>query len=233
VRKTKDASEATRRQILAAARAEFAQRGVTRTTLEQIARAAGVTRGAIYWHFSNKRDLFNAMREQVILPLVDRADFPVNTAPGADALEAVEAFMRTVVHGILTDRNTRETFEILSLKCEYVDELRHELTSQAKRCGELLAVLTRRYREADRAGILRPGLAPEIAALESCAFLIGLFRLAFMCGSRMPIAQRADVMIAAHVAGRRGQRTPSPSPRTSRVGRGTRRGRSPGPNARK
>ena len=68
MRRTKHDSEQTRQQILAAARSEFAHRGVTRTTLEHIARSAGVTRGAIYWHFANKAELFRAMRDQEPAP---------------------------------------------------------------------------------------------------------------------------------------------------------------------
>src|SRR4051794_1245695 len=103
MRRTKDDSEQTRKRILAAARDEFARRGVTRTTLEHIAHAAGVTRGAIYWHFANKAELFNAMREQVMLPLVDRTDFALLEGAEGDALEAVECFMQNLVAALLED----------------------------------------------------------------------------------------------------------------------------------
>lgn len=215
MRRTKDASEQTRRQILAAARAEFAQRGVTRTTLEHIARAAGVTRGAIYWHFANKSELFRAMRDQVTLPLVDRTDFALLEPPDGEPLEAIERFMRQLADMILNDRECRETFEILNLKCEYVDELRDELRSQGKRCSELLATLTLRYEEAARSGALRPGLTAEVAALESGAFLVGLFRLALICGSKAHVGARAYELIAAHMAGRR-RAVPARSPARAR-----------------
>jgi TetR/AcrR family acrAB operon transcriptional repressor len=212
VRRTKDASQQTRRKILVAARAEFAERGVTRTTLEHIARTAGVTRGAIYWHFANKAALFRAMRDQVVLPLVDRTDFIVAEGTGGDPLVRIEAFMDAIAGGILDDRETRETFEILNLKCEYVDELRQELTSQGKRCSELLEALAGQYRAARRAGTLRAGLAPETAALESSAFLIGLLRMALICGDRMGVAKRATELIAAHVDGRRVKPMPGARP---------------------
>ena len=121
MRRTKDASEQTRQQILTAAREEFARRGVTRTTLEHIAHKAGVTRGAIYWHFANKAELFKAMREQVSIPLVDRTDFALLEPCDGDALNGVERFMQGLIMAVLHDDETRKTFEILSLKCEYVD----------------------------------------------------------------------------------------------------------------
>ena len=54
VRKTKEEAEQTRKELIQAARRVFHQCGVSRSTLEKIAKAAGVTRGAVYWHFKDK-----------------------------------------------------------------------------------------------------------------------------------------------------------------------------------
>lgn len=69
VRRTKEEAQETRRQILEAAEQAFFERGVSRTTLADIAALAGVTRGAIYWHFSNKADLVQAMLDSLHEPL--------------------------------------------------------------------------------------------------------------------------------------------------------------------
>ena len=61
VRRTKEEALATRDRILDTAELLFQQRGVSRTSLHELATAAGVTRGAIYWHFQDKADVFNAM----------------------------------------------------------------------------------------------------------------------------------------------------------------------------
>lgn len=53
VRRTKEEAQETRQQILEAAEKAFHARGVARTTLADIAKLAGVTRGAIYWHFQD------------------------------------------------------------------------------------------------------------------------------------------------------------------------------------
>src|SRR5262245_48343606 len=68
MRRTKEDSERTRQSILDSAERLFLEKGVTNTSLEQIAKAAGVTRGAVYWHFANKAHLFNDMLSQVRLP---------------------------------------------------------------------------------------------------------------------------------------------------------------------
>jgi len=60
-RKTKLEALETRERLLDAGEVVFRQRGVTRTSLAEIAAAAGVTRGAVYWHFKDKAALFHAM----------------------------------------------------------------------------------------------------------------------------------------------------------------------------
>ncbi|HMB16316.1 MAG TPA: TetR family transcriptional regulator, partial [Pelovirga sp.] len=61
MRRSKEEAQQTRKKIIEAAEDVFFHRGIARTTLEQIARAAGVTRGAIYWNFANKVDLINVV----------------------------------------------------------------------------------------------------------------------------------------------------------------------------
>jgi AcrR family transcriptional regulator len=58
VRRSAADAEQTRRAILAAARSSFAEHGFAAASTTAIARAAGVTRGAVYHHFAGKSDLF-------------------------------------------------------------------------------------------------------------------------------------------------------------------------------
>jgi AcrR family transcriptional regulator len=65
-------SDATRSALIAAARELFAEQGYATVATEEIVRAAGVTRGALYHHFSGKKDLFRAVYEGVERQLVER-----------------------------------------------------------------------------------------------------------------------------------------------------------------
>ena len=58
MRKTKEEAQQTRSNLLNAALNVFYERGVSKASLDEIAKTAGVTRGALYWHFKNKEDLF-------------------------------------------------------------------------------------------------------------------------------------------------------------------------------
>ena len=67
------------RAFLDAAERVFFEKGVSRTSLADIAQEAGVTRGAIYWHFANKGDLFTAMFDRSLLPLDELVEASLDT----------------------------------------------------------------------------------------------------------------------------------------------------------
>jgi TetR/AcrR family acrAB operon transcriptional repressor len=203
LRRTKQESERTRQSIVAAARKVFARQGVTRTTLEEIAAAAGVTRGAIYWHFADKTELFFAMREQVAVPMIDQIDLALLRADGSDPLAGVERFLHDILEALESDAAARQTFQIMGFKCEYVGEFERELVLQRLRCSELVSKLTQTYGRARRAGHLRVGLRPAMAALETCSFVIGLTRLWLLDSRRSLVRRVARGLIAAHVASHR------------------------------
>ena len=68
-RRSKEDALATRNSLLDAAERVFLARAwpAPRSTTSRV--AAGTTRGAIYWHFKDKADLFNAMMDRVVMPL--------------------------------------------------------------------------------------------------------------------------------------------------------------------
>jgi TetR/AcrR family acrAB operon transcriptional repressor len=199
VRKTKEEAELTRRHILDAARRVFLECGVARTTLEKVAAAAGVTRGAVYWHFRNKTDLFFAMREQATLPFVDRVVFD---EAEADPLQGIERALREIIHIMEDQPETRETIEILSFKCEYVEEfsgLRLRTPGQL----EFLAGLTAAYQRAAAKGLLRAGLDPTIVAQDTFVFVGGLIKHWLSSEPDECFRAGALMLIGTHIALRR------------------------------
>mgnify|MGYP003153135702 CR=1 FL=1 len=70
-RRTKAEALETRNTILDAAIDVFFEKGVNSSSLNDIARKAKVTRGAIYWHFKNKLHIFSALHDQLHSYLAD------------------------------------------------------------------------------------------------------------------------------------------------------------------
>lgn len=203
VRRTKEEAAATRRRIVAAALREFHRRGMARTTLAHVASAAGVTRGAIYWHFAGKQALFRAIRESVSLPLLDRSDLTLLREQAGDPLARIAAFCRELSRACEEERDTRRTLELLSFKCEYVGDLAQERKAMVVNSERLRTALESAYRQARTRGVLRADVEPAVAALETLAFLSGLMRLWLLDDGRIRMRAQAAKVIAAHVEGRR------------------------------
>src|ERR1019366_1310950 len=66
-------AEATRRAVLAAARSLFGKKGYAQTSVDEIADAARVTKGAVYHHFAGKEALFRAVLAEVEVEAEARA----------------------------------------------------------------------------------------------------------------------------------------------------------------
>ena len=84
-------SGATRAALVKAARPLFAERGYARIGTEEIVRAAGVTRGALYHHFEGKRGLFEAVYVEIEVELAERIAGGALSAGAAAPLEAMRA----------------------------------------------------------------------------------------------------------------------------------------------
>lgn len=202
-RKTKAEAEQTRRQILDAARQVFHARGVTRTTLEQVAQAAGVTRGAVYWHFANKTELFFALREEISLPLLDQFHSLILDESLADPLDGIEQTVLALFHNILGQEAVRQMFEIMFLRCEYVDDFAGVIAEINKPGLDFLNDSETAYRRARDKGTLRPDLEPRAMALDSWSFVRGLFHH-YLASPDDPVwPERIARMVRAHMRLRR------------------------------
>ncbi|WP_341676627.1 TetR family transcriptional regulator [Niveibacterium sp. SC-1] len=203
VRKTKAETEATRKLIIDAARREFAARGVSRTSLEQIAASAGLTRGAIYWHFQNKVDLFIALRDDVVLPLVGRLESALDLSQFADPLDAIEDYLLAHFQRLESDLVVRETFEVMMLKCEYTSEFGELLRCAMDRTQHIFVKLEGAYRAAAGAGALREDLDPVATASDTYVFLIGAIRLWIADVEETGLRRTVAAMVHAHMLMRR------------------------------
>jgi TetR/AcrR family acrAB operon transcriptional repressor len=127
-RRTKEEALETRHKLLDAAEHLFQAQGVSRTSLQDIARRAGATRGAVYWHFRDKADLFNAMMERVTLPMEEsfHHENSQHDSLHDSQLNAIDRIRHSTVNAlrqIVTDTQTRRVFEVATQKVEYVEEL--------------------------------------------------------------------------------------------------------------
>ena len=202
-RKTKEDAELTRLQIINAAREVFLARGVSRTTMEHIATQAGVTRGAVYWHFSNKTELFQAMREQVFLPLIDRMDDTLLVEGTQDPLTCIENFLCGSIQTLNENITTRQTYEIMMTKCEYVEEFAIVLQQMLSNCSIINEKVRQVYEHAKALGQLHPSHDPAQLTMDTHLFFIGLLHMWVKDTEGNRYRHQATELIKAHMSLRR------------------------------
>ncbi len=203
VRKTKGESQATYDALLDAAEVEFAAKGVTRTTLNDVACAAGVTRGAIYWHFKDKGALFKAMCDRVFLPmqaLLHEVTTAVSTAPSIDPLAALRHLMLHMLMQVANDTRQRTVFDIMFHRCEKNEEMAFLINEREKR-GECLSRLELLLREAVSQKILPEATDTAVAVQALNAYLIGLIYEWLVDPTAYELSRHAGTMIDIFLAG--------------------------------
>ncbi|KNY31449.1 TetR family transcriptional regulator [Agrobacterium sp. SUL3] len=129
MRRTKAEAEETRQAILAAAERVFFKKGVANSSLDEVAVAAGVTRGAIYWHFSSKTDLFIGLYKSVALPESDLLDFDDPDLKGLTLLAKIEEAACKWL-ALLAQDEQRQRIMTISLRTSYSDEFAPVLHAQ-------------------------------------------------------------------------------------------------------
>lgn len=202
-RKTKENAELTRQRLIDAARRVFLARGVSRTTMEHIAAEAGVTRGAIYWHFNNKIDLIHAMREQVFLPLIDRMDDTLLVVGSEDPLACIENFLCDTIRVLVDSTETHQIYEIMMIKCEYVDEFAAVLQQILSNCAGIAQKLQLVYERAKTQALLHASHEPAQLAVDTHLFFIGLLHMWVKDTHGDQFRHRAIELVKAHMRLRR------------------------------
>ncbi len=130
----------TRNSILDAAEDVFNNKGYSQISLNEIAQIAGVTRGAVYWHFKNKEDLFNAMCERVRGPMRELLEKTIGDTVG-NPIEQLERAHECFMQEMVNNSHYCKVTKILLLKCEHTEEATHILQNKREWRGYISALL--------------------------------------------------------------------------------------------
>lgn len=162
-RRTKAEAEATRKALLDAAEAVFYEKGVARATLRDIAHTAGVTRGALYWHFEGKADLFQAMLERVRMPFEELVEAIPDEQHAEGHLDEIRlACLQALVR--LERPQYRRVHAILLHRCEFFADI-NPVGMLAELSRDAVSATLPRFEAAEAARELSPSLDAETANL--------------------------------------------------------------------
>lgn len=199
-RRTKQEAQATRSHILDTAELVFEQRGVSGTSLHEIAKTAGVTRGAIYWHFEDKADLFNAMMERATMPFEEGGGvcgFENNDLTLAQMRDGFVAVLRRVV----ADPQMKRVFGIATHKVEYIGEMEAVRERHLNIRNGCLADVEHTLKQAMRRGDLSRRMPARAAAVGLHALLDGLLQNWMLDPTGFKLVKVGTQVIDAYLAG--------------------------------
>ena len=199
-RRTKEEAQETRARILDAAERVFHEKGVAHAGLEDIASAAKVTRGAIYWHFKDKAELFDAMMQRVVLPAEEMLERAGCDADG-DPLQLLRRATIEVLVRTARDPRMQRVFEIAYHKCEYVGDAVGVRTRHIASQQECLKTIESGFRECVRAGRLPESVNPKVAAMGAMSLVSGLIANWVLDTSTFPLGRHAEALVDAYFRG--------------------------------
>ena len=199
VRRTKQDAQATRSLILDTAELVFEQRGVSGASLHEIAKAAGLTRGAIYWHFKDKAALFDAMMERAHLPLEESGRVGGFRGAAVTVTQLRDGLVAVLRH-VVTDPQMRRVFSIASHKVEYAGETEALRERHVSVRSECLTDIERTLQRAMRRGELARRMPARAAAVGLHALVDGLLQNWMLAPGDFDLVKVGSQVIDAYLA---------------------------------
>ncbi|RZI86471.1 MAG: TetR family transcriptional regulator [Rubrivivax sp.] len=200
MRRTKEDALLTRGKLLDTAELLFSNQGVARTSLQDIAHAAGLTRGAIYWHFADKADLFNAMMERATMPM-EEALKDLTEHPGKHPLRQVRDAMVGALKLIAHDERTRRVMEIARRKAEFVDDMSRARDRHLEVHLRCRAHVEGAIRQAQRQGLVKGKPGARAVAVGIMAIVNGLIEMWMLDATLFPLVKAGEQALDTYLAG--------------------------------
>lgn len=193
-RKTKEEAQNTRQSILDAALDVFYVNGVSQSSLEDIADAAGVTRGAVYWHFKNKADIFNALHGAVHASFLNRL-IDTQECNSDNALAQLATLCVDSLEDIHQDLKKQKFFTVFFLKCDYSGDLAALLPIQKAQRAESLHLTKEFFSKAVEQGILPKDASPTLLATALFCYVGGIIHEYLRDPAAIDLGKDAQPMI--------------------------------------
>jgi TetR/AcrR family acrAB operon transcriptional repressor len=177
----------------------FSEKRVANTILNEVACAAGMTRGAIYWHFKDKKELFNALCDRAFLPIEILLN-EITSSSIADPIAAIRQLNLGFIAQVTANPRQIEVFDIIFHRCERTAKIQSFIQEREGR-NECMNKIGDIFREVVRQGVLPENTDVAIAVQINHAFLIGLVHEWLIDRNAYNLAAHAEMMIDAVLFG--------------------------------
>lgn len=200
VKKTREDALATRDALLTAALQTFRERGVAHTRLSDVAARAGVTRGAIYWHFKDKAELFAAVCERGTLP-VEALLAEASGTVQRDPLATVKQLALMALKQLAGHADTQAMFDVIFHKCEFTDELAPVVAKNDADRSACLTQVQALFEQAVAVGQLPAHTDTFLATQGMHAYMVGLMHEWVLTPGSYDLAACAEPLLDTYLAG--------------------------------
>lgn len=201
-RKTKEDAERTYIALLDAAEQLFFDKGVARTTLADIAAAAGMTRGAIYWHFKDKSAVLRALFEQAMLPM-EAMLAELDICSEVDPLGALRHMNVQSLITLAQSPRQQRIFSIMFHKCENLGEVMGVMDHEVACRDECQTRVERLLGKAVSLGQLPADTDAFMSQQIIQNFIVGTMREWLLNPARYALDKAAPAMVDVLLAGLR------------------------------
>ena len=199
MKRTKEEAAITRATLMKTALSVFSAKGYAATTLDDVAKAAKVTRGAIYWHFKSKADLYNTLVQEFSARgavVVQEA-----VAEGGTLIDILRRIFVRVCTLIEEDKETRAVMELTLFKTGLDPELQIGRKKQIEAGNALLKGITEAMSQGIAQGVLRSDIDPADMARAFIAFENGAIQLWLLTPRSFSLKSSAESFADILVAG--------------------------------
>jgi len=199
MRRTKEEAAITRQQLLKKALSVFSAKGYASATLQDIAKEAEVTRGAIYWHFGSKAELYNTLireyagRGNVIMQQA--------VAEGGTLLDVLRRVFVRQLEVMEEDADMRALMELHLFKTGLIPELEEGRQQQIEAGAGLVEMLAGIMGQGIEAGLLRSDMDAHSMARAYLALQNGLIQLWLTTPNKFSLKDDAEAFADMLMAG--------------------------------
>ena len=196
MKKTKEEAQKTKAKILKNALKVFLKNGYSKTTLSDIAISAGYTRGAVYWHFKNKRELLENLISKFHGRVFSKQKEIVEAS--LDPIQKIKEMVNINFPLLYNNKEFRDFVELTWFKTE-IDQHEGLLQGKIAVTKTFNDAITLLFKEALKEGKLKKDVDPEIAALSLTSIINGIYRGYFIIPDKLQSEQTGKKMIESYL----------------------------------
>ena len=197
MRKTKEEALKTRTNILKSAMKVFLEQGYSQASLTEIAKTAGYTRGALYWHFEDKSEILEVLVSKFHDRFLYKQDEILCST--VDPMQKISEIININFLELYRNKEFRDFIELTWFKTE-IDQHIGLLQGKVAITKIFNDTITQLFTEAAEECLIKEEIDPEIAALTITSLINGIYRGYFVMPDKLKSEEAGKSLIENYLS---------------------------------